>query len=175
MRSGGGQTRAGGASDLGRDFEVDSGRESVMWTKNLSHIWFSLLSGHPAGHVSSLLPLPSSIGLRAPSLSGRGLALGAPALPLAGPGPFAVRASGLATALWSSPWAPLTLFSTHHGATGFLPGGPSCQWKSRAPGGGPNKGTGHVGAEASTCTRSVVGGAGHQVLCLPRPPPPTPH
>lgn len=160
---------------LGKDFEVDSGRESVMWTENLSHIWFSLLSGHPAGRVSSLLPLPSSIGLRAPSLSGRGLALGAPALPLAGPGPFAVRASGLATALWSSPWAPLTLFSTHHGATGFLPRGPSCQWKSRTPGGGPTRAQGMWELRPQPALDLLWGVRDTRCFASPVLPPPTPH
>lgn len=38
MRSWGEQTRAGGTSELGKDFEVGSERESTLWTENLSHI-----------------------------------------------------------------------------------------------------------------------------------------
>ena len=38
VKSGGEQTRAGGASELGRDLEVYPEHESVMHTENLSHI-----------------------------------------------------------------------------------------------------------------------------------------
>lgn len=38
VRSGGEQTRAGGASELGKDFEVHSEHESMMRTENLSHV-----------------------------------------------------------------------------------------------------------------------------------------
>lgn len=54
MRSGDERTRAGGASELGRDFEVYSECESMMQTENLSHIL-------------AISPLPSGWGIGHPS------------------------------------------------------------------------------------------------------------
>lgn len=67
MRSGGEQTRAGGASELGKDFEVHPEHESMMRTENLSHV--PVLPYSMAAPLA-IRPLPRGQGIGHPSGSG---------------------------------------------------------------------------------------------------------